>query len=123
MVGRLTAKLANLDEMKILHPESRIVNSWNILIVLTTIYNYIFVPFQMATKGNIIGNSFLGLGFFLDLGFDSILIFDLFLRFNVGYIERGQFVNDKIPVNKLKKLFNFSYHTRKINIIFKRVFK
>ena len=96
----MTTKLANLDEMKILHPESRIVNSWNILIVLTTIYNYIFVPFQMATKGNIIGNSFLGLGFFLDLGFDSILIFDLFLRFNVGYTERGQFVNDKMHVRK-----------------------
>jgi|TARA_B100001741_G_scaffold312259_1_gene315215 adenylosuccinate lyase len=32
-------------------------------------------------------------------------------------------INDKIPVNKLKKLFNFSYHTRKINIIFKRSLK
>ena len=29
----------------------------------------------------------------------------------------------KIPVNKLKKLFNFSYHTKKINIIFKRSLK
>jgi len=26
----------------------------------------------------------------------------------------------KLPVNKLKKLFNFSYHTKKIDIIFKR---
>ena len=25
---------------------------------------------------------------------------------------------DKIPVNILKKLFDFSYHTRKINVIF-----
>ena len=32
-------------------------------------------------------------------------------------------INDKIPVNKLKKLFNFSYHTRKINIIFSRSLK
>ena len=32
-------------------------------------------------------------------------------------------INDKIPVNKLKKLFNFSYHTRKINIIFNRSLK
>ena len=30
---------------------------------------------------------------------------------------------NKIPVNKLKKLFNFSYHTKKINIIFNRVLK
>ena len=29
----------------------------------------------------------------------------------------------KIPVNKLKMLFNFSYHTKKINIIFNRSLK
>jgi adenylosuccinate lyase len=29
-------------------------------------------------------------------------------------------ITNKIPVNKLKKLFNFSYHTKKINIIFNR---
>lgn len=29
----------------------------------------------------------------------------------------------KIPVNTLKKLFDFSYHTRKIDVIFKRVLK
>ena len=29
----------------------------------------------------------------------------------------------KIPVNKLKKLFDFSYHTKKINIIFSRCLK
>ena len=32
-------------------------------------------------------------------------------------------ITDKIPVNKLKKLFNFSYHTKKINIIFNRSLK
>ncbi len=32
-------------------------------------------------------------------------------------------INTKIPVNKLKKLFDFSYHTKKINIIFKRSLK
>ena len=32
-------------------------------------------------------------------------------------------VTKKIPVNKLKKLFDFSYHTKKINIIFKRILK
>ena len=30
---------------------------------------------------------------------------------------------NKIPVNKLKKLFNFSYHTKKINMIFNRSLK
>ena len=29
-------------------------------------------------------------------------------------------ITNKIPVNKLKKLFDFGYHTKKINIIFKR---
>ena len=32
-------------------------------------------------------------------------------------------ITDKIPVNKLRKLFDFSYHTKKINIIFKRSLK
>ena len=32
-------------------------------------------------------------------------------------------ITKKIPVNKLKKLFDFSYHTKKINIVFKRSFK
>ena len=32
-------------------------------------------------------------------------------------------INKKIPVNKLKKLFDFSYHTKRINIIFKRNLK
>ena len=29
-------------------------------------------------------------------------------------------ITDKIPVNRIKKLFDFSYHTKKINIIFNR---
>ena len=32
-------------------------------------------------------------------------------------------INSKLPVNKLKKLFDFSYHTKRINIIFKRSLK
>ena len=32
-------------------------------------------------------------------------------------------INKKLPVNKLKKLFDFSYHTKKINVIFKRNLK
>ena len=38
-------------------------------------------------------------------------------------IVSDKIVTNKIPVNKLKKLFNFSYHTKKINIIFKRSLK
>ena len=32
-------------------------------------------------------------------------------------------ITNKIPVNKIKKLFNFGYHTKKINIIFNRSLK
>ncbi len=38
-------------------------------------------------------------------------------------IAKDKKIVKKIPVNKLKKLFNFSYHTKKINIIFKRSLK
>ena len=32
-------------------------------------------------------------------------------------------ITSKIPVNKIKKLFDFGYHTKKINIIFNRSLK
>ena len=32
-------------------------------------------------------------------------------------------ITNKLPVNKIKKLFNFSYHTKRINIIFRRSLK
>ena len=38
-------------------------------------------------------------------------------------IVRDKIITNKIPVNKLKKLFNLSYHTRKIDIIFNRSLK
>ncbi|MDC0473254.1 hypothetical protein OAN27_04745 [Pelagibacteraceae bacterium] len=38
-------------------------------------------------------------------------------------IANDKKINTKIPVNKLKKLFDFSYHTKRINIIFKRNLK
>ncbi len=41
----------------------------------------------------------------------------------LGKILSDKKITAKIPVNKLKKLFNFSYHTKKINIIFKRSLK
>ncbi len=38
-------------------------------------------------------------------------------------VANDKIINKKIPVNKLKKLFNFSYHTKRINIIFSRSLK
>ena len=41
----------------------------------------------------------------------------------LGNLSKDQKVIKKIPVNKLKKLFDLGYHTKKINIIFKRALK
>ena len=38
-------------------------------------------------------------------------------------LSKDQRIIKKIPVNKLKKLFDLGYHSKKINIIFKRAFK
>ena len=38
-------------------------------------------------------------------------------------IAKDSRINKKIPVNKLKRLFDFSYHTKRINIIFSRSLK
>jgi adenylosuccinate lyase len=38
-------------------------------------------------------------------------------------IAKDKKINKKIPVNKLKRLFDFSYHTKRINIIFNRNLK
>ena len=38
-------------------------------------------------------------------------------------LRKDSIITKKIPVNKLNKLFDFSYHTKKINIIFKRSLK
>ena len=35
-------------------------------------------------------------------------------------LSKDKRIVNKIPVNKLKKLFNLGYHSKKINIIFKR---
>ena len=40
-----------------------------------------------------------------------------------GKIVSDKNITNKIPVNKLKKLFDYGYHTKKINIIFKRNLK
>ena len=38
-------------------------------------------------------------------------------------LSKDQRITKKIPVNKLKKLFDLGYHSKKINIIFKRALK
>ena len=48
------------------------------------------------------------------------------LENNTSFYEslaKDPVITKKIPVNTLKKLFDFGYHTRKINVIFSRVLK
>ena len=38
-------------------------------------------------------------------------------------LRKDSIITKKIPVNKLNKLFDFSYHTKRINIIFNRIYR
>ena len=45
---------------------------------------------------------------------------------NITFFEslnKDKMIKDKINSVNLKKMFNLSYHTKKINIIFNRIFK
>ena len=48
------------------------------------------------------------------------------LQNNIPFYDsllKNKVITDKIPVNTLRKLFDFGYHTRKINVIFSRVLR
>ena len=93
--------------MQTIHPESKFVIVWESLIVLVTLYNYIAVPFRIAFK-----TSSDGIWLILDVISDSILIADIFLRFHIGYIDQGAFIDDKQKIHQ-------NYHSKdfKINLI------
>ena len=38
-------------------------------------------------------------------------------------LSKDKMINERISNNELKKMFNLNYHTKKINLIFKRIFK
>ena len=38
-------------------------------------------------------------------------------------VKKDKLINDRIPLNKLKKIFNYSSHFKNVNLIFNRVFK
>ena len=92
---------------KILHPESKIIIAWESLIVLVTLYNFIAVPFRIAFKTRVDG-----VWLILDVVTDSILIADIFLRFHVGYIDQGAFIDDRQQISQNYKNSDF-----KINLI------
>lgn len=93
--------------MKIIHPESKVVIIWESLIVLVTLYNYLAIPFRIAFQ-----TSSGGVWLILDILSDSILITDIFLRFHMGYIDQGAFINDKQKIHQHYRANDF-----KINLI------
>ena len=38
-------------------------------------------------------------------------------------VKKDKLIMDKISLNKLKKIFNYSSHLKNVNLIFNRVFK
>ncbi|WP_293082765.1 ion transporter [Okeania sp. SIO3B5] len=85
-----------------LHPNSKLIRSWQVLIVFITIYNALIVPFRIAFK-----NRFDGIWIVLDIIGDVILIIDIFIRFHLSYFEYGEYIEDKkkIAKNYLNRLF------------------
>ncbi|MGF1492695.1 MAG: ion transporter [Microcoleaceae cyanobacterium] len=81
--------------MQTFRPNSKQVTAWESLIVLITLYNYIVIPFRIAFRG---GSS--NLWITLDYLTDFILIIDIFLRFYIGYIDRGEMVTDKVKIQQ-----------------------
>ncbi|MGL5082758.1 MAG: ion transporter [Microcoleaceae cyanobacterium] len=81
--------------MQTFYPNTRFATAWEALIVIVTLYNYIMLPFRIAFRG---GSS--NLWIFLDGFTDLILIGDIFLRFHIGYIDKGELIIDKSRIKK-----------------------
>ncbi|NEP41201.1 MAG: cyclic nucleotide-binding protein, partial [Okeania sp. SIO2H7] len=77
-------------EIPTVHPESIAFRSWEALIVLVNFYNGVMVPFRIGFQ-----TAYRGKWLIFDLLGDLLLILDIFLRFNVGYLEHGEYVSDK----------------------------
>ncbi len=82
-------KIKNRVKRPIFYPDTKLIRLWEVLIVSITIYNAFIVPFIIAFL-----KRFDGIWILLDLIGDSILIADIFLRFNLGYFERGEYIED-----------------------------
>ena len=78
------------EYMRAIHPESKSMILWESLIVFVTLYNYVLIPFRVAFQAGISEKWFI-----YDLIADTIFIFDILLRFNVGFIDQGELIQDK----------------------------
>ncbi|NEN93608.1 MAG: cyclic nucleotide-binding domain-containing protein [Okeania sp. SIO3H1] len=91
--------------MPTLHPDSKLIRFWQVLIVSITIYNAFIIPFRIAFK-----NRFDRIWIILDIIGDVILIIDIFIRFHIGYFEYGEYIQDQKKIAKRYRNRLFSRH-------------
>jgi len=117
-------------------PDSTITLDFALVRLSNVIKNLNIYPKKMLKNLNITNGIFFSQRVLLELtavGFSRELAYKLVQKnAMIAWKENSSFlskilsdkkITSKIPVNKLKKLFDFGYHTKKINIIFKRSLK
>ena len=121
---------------RIIGPDSTITLDFALVRLSNVIKNLNIYPKKMLKNLNITNGIFFSQRVLLELtavGFSRELAYKLVQKnAMIAWKENSSFlskilsdkkITSKIPVNKLKKLFDFGYHTKKINIIFKRSLK
>ena len=117
-------------------PDSTITLDFALVRLSNVIKNLNIYPKKMLKNLNITNGIFFSQRVLLELtsvGFSREAAYKLVQKnAMIAWKENSSFlskilsdkkITNKIPVNKLKKLFDFGYHTKKINIIFKRSLK
>ena len=117
-------------------PDSTITLDFALVRLSNVIKNLNIYPKKMLKNLNITNGIFFSQRVLLELtavGFSRELAYKLVQKnAMIAWKENSSFlskilsdkkITSKIPVNKLKKLFDFGYHTKKINIIFSRSLK
>ena len=117
-------------------PDTTITLDFALVRLSNVIKNLNIYPKKMLKNLNITNGIFFSQRVLLELtavGFSRELAYKLVQKnAMIAWKENSSFlskilsdkkITSKIPVNKLKKLFDFGYHTKKINIIFKRSLK
>ena len=117
-------------------PDSTITLDFALVRLSNVIKNLDIYPKKMLKNLNLTNGIFFSQRVLLELtavGFSRELAYKLVQKnAMIAWKENSSFlskilsdkkITSKIPVNKLKKLFDFGYHTKKINIIFKRSLK
>ena len=117
-------------------PDSTIALDFALVRLSNVVKNLNIYPKKMIKNLNITNGTFFSQRILLELtnvGFTREAAYKIVQKNSMNaWKQNSSFLNNiisdrkitnKIPVNKLKKLFDFSYHTKKINIIFNRSLK